>query len=280
MRRLNPISSIAIVTLIAWNAMSGPISAALPQTGDRDSVDLSNFKTVTWTVGGVARKALVYAPPSAGQKRALVFGFHGHGGNSAKAARSFALQRYWPQAVCVYPQGLPTAAPSDPEGKQSGWQGYVGHHGDRDLAFFDAMLKTLIADYQIDEKQVYASGFSNGGYFTYALLAARADRFAALAPIAATLNSKDHFPQALPILHVVGEKDRLVSFAAQQKSLEQLRQLNSCEPEGKRVGKWCVEYHSNSGTPVVVFIHPGEHEIPKDAPEAIVRFFQSHPKPD
>ena len=77
-----------------------------------------------WTIDGAAREALVYAPSreSSGAPP-LVFGFHGHGGSSQNAARSFRIHELWPEAVVVYPQGLPTPGRlTDPEGKKAGWQ--------------------------------------------------------------------------------------------------------------------------------------------------------------
>jgi polyhydroxybutyrate depolymerase len=157
-----------------------------------------------------------------------------------------------------------------------GWQKYAGDQSDRDLAFFDAMLKTMIAEYQIDENRIYACGHSNGGYFCYVLLPARGDVLAAVAPIAAALdvrNFKDQKPK--PVFHVAGERDPLVKYAAQEKTIEQLRKLNGCDPEGKTVGK-VVEYTSKSGPPVVVWLHSGGHEIPAGSLERITEFFQQH----
>jgi len=33
----------------------------------------------------------------------------------------------------------------------------------KDLAFFDALLKKLTADYKIDPDRIYVTGMSNGG---------------------------------------------------------------------------------------------------------------------
>ena len=65
----------------------------------------------TWMVDGVEQHALVAVPspaPTAATPTPLVFVFHGHGGRSAAAARGFRLHELLPQAVVVYPQGLPT----------------------------------------------------------------------------------------------------------------------------------------------------------------------------
>src|SRR5882672_8838523 len=59
-----------------------------------------------WTVDGVVREALVYAAPRAKTEASpVVFAFHGHGGTMNNAARTFAYQALWPDAIVVYPQG-------------------------------------------------------------------------------------------------------------------------------------------------------------------------------
>jgi polyhydroxybutyrate depolymerase len=253
----------------------GVAAAQTRPTADNAGARTPEPKKVTWKVGNVTREAIVYAPAMTCKKRPLVFGFHGHGGRAEFAARKFAFHRLWPDAVCVYPQGLPTPTPViDPDGKRTGWQKYVGDQANRDVQFFDAMLKTLIAEYQIDEKRVYVSGHSNGGYFTYVLAVARGDKLAAIAPVAAALSLRDYANlKPVPVLHVAGKNDPLVKLRVQERTIKQVRQVNGCDPQGKPAGPWCTRYTSRSGPPVVAYVHPGRHEVPADAPKRIVQFF-------
>ena len=194
------------------------------------------------------------------------------------AARMFAYHRHWPEAVVVYMQGLPTPGRlTDPEGKKAGWQHSLGDQKDRDLHFFDAVLETLKTKYKIDDQRVYATGHSNGGGFTYLLWAARGDVFAAVAPSAAVPSKhfKDLKPK--PVLHVAGEKDTLVKFEWQQRAMEELKKLNGCEG-GQAWGKFATLYPSRKGTPVVTYIHPGDHKFPGDVPPVVVKFFKEHSK--
>src|SRR5688500_1798573 len=102
-----------------------------------------------WKTDAGERRALVHLPADAATPAPLVFAFHGHGGTSERAATMFRVHELWPEAVVVYPQGVPTPGRlSDPEGKRNGWQKAAGDHGDRDLAFFDAMFRSLV-----DEKR-------------------------------------------------------------------------------------------------------------------------------
>lgn len=240
--------------------------------------DLSKLKRVTWKIGDLEREALVYVPETSSKEQPppLIFAFHGHGGRAEYSARRFAFHELWPEAVCVYPLGLPTPVPLlDPEGKRSGWQKYVGDQADRDLKFFDAMFATMKLDHHIDPQRVYVAGHSNGGYFTYVLWAARGDELTAVAPVAAGLSIRDFKSQKpKPVLHVAGENDQIVRFGLQERTLQQIRDLNGCDATGKPAGQFCTEYSSEKGPPVVTYIHPGGHEIPDDAPKRIVEFFK------
>ena len=235
-----------------------------------------------WTVDGIVREALVWAPPQAGTNAVpVVFAFHGHGGSMQNAARSFGLHTLWPEAMVVYMQGLNTPGElTDPEGKKSGWQAGVGDQGDRDLKFFDTVLASLRQDYKVDTRRIYATGHSNGGGFTYLLWSARGETFAALAPSAAASVRLLPRIKPKPVLQVAGEKDTLVKFEWQQRTMEALRRLNQCGPGQPWEGeKGCTLYPSKLGKPVVTFIHPGPHVFPANAPAIIVKFFKEHSQP-
>ena len=233
-----------------------------------------------WTVDGTNREALVYAPQQALSNAVpAVFVFHGHGGNMGHMSRSFPVHTLWPEALVVYMQGLPIPGVlTDPEGKKPGWQNAPGVRGDRDLKFFDAVLETLRTAYKIDEKHVFATGHSNGGGFVYLLWAERPYAFAAFAPCAAATRQLSQL-KPRPALHLAGEKDTLVKFEWQQRMIEGLRKVNGCSGPGRPWGANATLYASASGAPLVAFVHPGGHELPKDAPEQIVRFFREQMRP-
>ncbi len=232
-----------------------------------------------WKVGDVTRDALVFPPSKKGDAAPpLVFAFHGHGGTSQNASKTFKFQDEWPEAVVVYMQGLPTPGKTDPDGKKPGWQKTVGDQEDRDLKFFDAVLATMKEKYKIDEKRLYVTGHSNGGGFTYLLFAARPDLFAAIAPSAAGVGGlkglKDVKP--IPVMHIAGEKDDVVPFEAQKKTMDGVKEYNGCEAEGKEWAKGCTIYASSKDAPLVSFIHGGTHKYPAEAPALIVKFFKEH----
>ncbi|MBI1312315.1 prolyl oligopeptidase family serine peptidase [bacterium] len=197
------------------------------------------------------------------------------------ADRSFGLQNHWPEAIVVYMQGVPTPGQlTDPEGKRNGWQSSIGDQGDRDLKFFDAVLKTLREKYKVDNSRIYSTGHSNGGGFTYLLWVARGEQFAAFAPCAAVNRAfLKQPPEPRPILHIAGTHDALVKFAWQERMIDTVRRHNACSSEGTEWASDCTLYPSEKDAPVVTMIHNGTHKYPPEAPPLIVKFFKEHQKP-
>jgi polyhydroxybutyrate depolymerase len=239
---------------------------------------MDGFHKLSVMVDGLERTALVYVPPAAKTNSSpLVFVFHGHGGNSQQVARGFHIEREWPEAIVVYPQGLATPGQlSDAQGKQPGWQGSVGAQGDRDLKFFDALLAQLKQDYAVDSRRIYCTGHSNGGGFTYLLWLARGNIFAAVAPSAAATKSAGELSPK-PALIIGGEEDSLVKFSWQKLTMDAVRKVNGCAATGESWDKQCTLYPSKSGTPLVTFIFSGGHQFHPAAPALIVKFFKQHP---
>jgi polyhydroxybutyrate depolymerase len=266
------LTALALFTSTFFSHADTPVAA---KTGDF---------TLTWQVDGVTREGLLHIPESAKTKPApIIFAWHGHGGTMRHALNSFGYDKLWPEAISVYLQGLNTPGRLvDPEGKKPGWQGILGDQGDRDLKFFDIVLAQLKRDYKIDERRIYSTGHSNGGGFTYLLWQHRGDVFAAMAPSAAFLPpARGPQLKPLPVLHVAGETDPLVKFSWQKLMMDRLIKLNDCgAPHPWGDAKFCTEYTSPKGHPVVTCIHPGDHTFFKDAPALIVKFFKSHAKPD
>ncbi len=239
----------------------------------------ASSETLRLTVADTPREALVFAPQAKSAGAApVVFAFHGHGGNMRNAARTFHLETLWPEAIVVYPQGLLTRSPRDPQGKRPGWQGTPGSDDDRDLKFFDALLAAVKEKWKVDERRIYATGHSNGAVFTYLLWSTRADVLAAVAPSAAP--SRAPLAQPLPAFHIAGEQDRIAPFALQQATIAEVKRLNGCRERGEQWADQCTLYASDKEAPLVTLIHPGGHTFLKEAPALMVRFFQEHTRQD
>jgi polyhydroxybutyrate depolymerase len=239
--------------------------------------------TMTWTVDGVPRTALVFAPqPTAvGGPSPLIFAFHGHGGTSQTAALGMHFQTLWPEAIVVYPQGLKTPSMVDPSGNFPGWQVELGQVslGDRDLKFFDAMLSGLKQQFSVDDKRIYATGFSNGASFSYLLWVERGKELAAFGICAGRLWPSEHLTLPRPVSVIAGKADQTVPFAMQEQTIETALQVDHAAGPGEQCAPLCKFYPSPLFTPVVTWIHLGAHVYPPWAPPAFVEFFKKHKLP-
>lgn len=241
----------------------------------------AQLREQVWLVEGGERSALVARPANSdGRPAPLVFVFHGHGGSSRQAARSFRLHELWPEACVVYPQGLPTpGALTDPEGRRSGWQMRAGAQDDRDLKFFDLLREGFAGEAEVDAARVFATGHSNGGAFVYLLWAERHEVLRAVAPSGAILAGRDARLRPLPALHVAGMRDALVKFSWQERMMDRILEVNRGGGRGPSVpGEATYPPKGEGGAETVLFLYDDGHRLPPEAGERIASFFRRRVK--
>ncbi|HWA83970.1 MAG TPA: dienelactone hydrolase family protein [Fimbriimonadaceae bacterium] len=241
-------------------------------------VALQSQKIETFNVNGVQREATVVAPTAGSGPAPLVFVFHGHGGNMRNAQRTMTVDKLWPEAIVVYPQGLPSKGKTDPQGVRNGWQQNPRDENGRDLAFFDAILASMKKEFKVDTKRIYVTGHSNGGRFTYLLWAERGDTFAAVAPCSSPAIGLIRNLKPKPAFVTAGEQDKIVSFQSQEFSINAIRRILRTDPaKAKKSGYTTLEPGPN-GMELGMYIFPGPHSYPSDAVAQAVEFFKRHPK--
>lgn len=109
----------------------------------------------------------------------VIFVYHGLGGNIGDMLdgdsnlRPFADDR---GALLVVPQGADF-------GGSPGWDAVNAPPRNRDIQLFDDLLTCVGEQYVVDPERVYATGMSNGGLMTGALMAQRSEVLAAAAPM-------------------------------------------------------------------------------------------------
>jgi polyhydroxybutyrate depolymerase len=105
-----------------------------------------------------------------------------------------------------------------------GWRGAVFHTWNAgalfpllslgmpdDLQFVDRMLEDLGQQVPIDQKRLYACGFSSGAMFTYRLAIERPGRFAAVGSVEGALPTSLPCPnRATSVIHIQGMSDKIV----------------------------------------------------------------------
>lgn len=233
----------------------------------------ASAQVMRWQVDGETRQGIIYAQSAASEDvpRPVVLSFHGRG-DTMRNFQYTDTHVAWPEAIVIYFQGLSTG------GGLPGWQAGKGADGDRDLKLVDVALAWLRETYNVDDDRIYATGFSNGGMFTYLLWAERPGVFAAYAPVAGRLRPSVEPTQPRPIFHVAGRRDRQVDFADQEAAIASAVDVNDVAGAATSCGDGCTLYGAERAAPVMSWIHPGGHVYPRDTSERIVSFFRDHPR--
>jgi len=81
-----------------------------------------------------------------------------------------------------------------------------------------------------------------------------------------------------PLFHSASEKDPIVAYAMQKRTIDRVKKLDGCDDKGKEWAKGCTQYSSKNGPPVVVHLHDEGHKYPEGVPELIVKFFKEQVK--
>ncbi len=233
---------------------------------------------MTFDVNGVRRTAVVVAPVDSPQPAPLVFVFHGHGGSGARIERKFDIEGLWPDAIVVYPDGLVGhQGRTDPKGVKPGWQTRLGERGDRDLAFYDAMLSTLTSKLSVDSSRVFVMGHSNGSAFVSLLLNQRGDAIAATANLSGQPSARllDSDP-VRPMFMAMGEHDPIVPYANQKKSIPIAERKLGVDPSTATVNGYLRAERGPGDLELDTYIYPGGHAPPPEVPGLVVTFFKRH----
>jgi polyhydroxybutyrate depolymerase len=163
------------------------------------------------TSEGVERTYFVYTPTARIQYPApVVLAFHGGGGTAHSMDKlTGGITK------CADDNGFVVVFP---EGVSKCWNDgrtVNRKHGLNDVGFISKMCDRLIEDGIADGKRIYATGISNGGFFSQYLALQIPERIAAVASVAATLSDlhepmMTHKPVA--VMYILGVEDPLVPY--------------------------------------------------------------------
>jgi polyhydroxybutyrate depolymerase len=160
---------------------------------------------------GLIRKYLLYIPDSLEQvdNAPLVLVFHGGFGSGKRIAGRVGMNAIADREkfIVAYPDAVDRHWNDGRSTTASGAD---------DVAFILALIERIRQTYSIDEKRIYASGLSNGGYLTTRLACESSDVIAAFAPVISTmpvpLNVNCKPGQPVPVMMINGRDDPLVPW--------------------------------------------------------------------
>ena len=219
-----------------------------------------------------ARRTFVVRSAAEGDPKAaapVVFALHPFGMNAQYMQARAPIGRSWPAAITIFPDGLGRGggnmAPS--------WQGRPGELGDRDLAFFDAMLQWLDEKGCIDKARVFVLGYSNGAGLAYLLACERRAAVAGVAIAAGRLGCQPAASKPVIMSHGVG--DGTIGYESAIESSKAWATANGCAAPPRPGVPGCVQGQSCSGAAVTLCTHGGGHEYDVSFTKAAAEFFKS-----
>ncbi len=163
-------------------------------------------------VGGVPRTYLAYIPAGyRGAAMGMVVAFHGSGGTSADMALAsgLSLQAEPANYVAVYPQGLGETWNTGGDNRA-----FLERSTADDIAFTAAVMAEVRRAVAVDDKRIYAAGFSKGAMFAYYVTCKMPGVFAAVAAVSGPMLTQPCTPSAdASVLHIHGTVDQNVPFA-------------------------------------------------------------------
>jgi polyhydroxybutyrate depolymerase len=181
---------------------------------DEDGI-ITGLQTKTFSHDNVNRNYLVYIPNSYDSEidYPLMFLFHGFGGIASQFMNTADMRDLAESKnfIVVYPQGLDLANTG------SHWNCSNPSADNKsdvdDIGFIENLIDQLLIDYPvIDNKRIYAAGYSNGGFMSY-YLACNSNKFAAIGSVAGTMlddsyqNCNAQFPTAMINIHGTDDFD-------------------------------------------------------------------------
>ena len=191
---------LALAFTLVWTAAS----AAGPwhrQARSRDGESRSI------SVGEDKRTYILHLPARHDSSRPLplVLAFHGGSGTGPGMARLTDFDEIADREgfAVAYPNGI-----------DRHWNDFRQLSKTDDVSFIRALIDYLVSEEHIDPKRVYATGISNGGFFSSTLACELTDKIAAIAAVAATMGEgePEHCVPSRPIsvLYMHGSEDPIV----------------------------------------------------------------------
>jgi polyhydroxybutyrate depolymerase len=279
--------SVLLVSVLAGTATAraGEAVPTRASVGCRlDQIDRGRRLTGSVEGGGVRRAYILDVPDSVQPHvpAPLLLDFHGfgHSGAGVWSVSGFRDLATRAAFITVYPEGLPVRLTIRGEEQTGpGWE-ISTVDGNRDLAFVRALLDDLERRYCVDRARIFATGFSNGAFFSALLGCVMADRIAAVAPVSGGPLRVPCAPgRGVPILIQHGRQDPLIPVDAARTARDDWLKVDHCaadpkQPDGPACERWTA---CRAGAVVEYCEEDFMHTWPPQATARVWDFLQQHP---
>ncbi|MCH2560672.1 MAG: alpha/beta hydrolase-fold protein [Pseudomonadales bacterium] len=174
--------------------------------------ELENTQFCTLSIGGLMREFYLHLPENYSDQvppLPVLISLHG-GGDYADANMAYSGFRQLADQnsfVTIYPQGAIYE-----EKNSTGWN--TEFEGVDDITFLESVIDWTIENFNVQPKEFYAAGFSNGAFMAYHMACNLSHKIAAVAPVAGLMGITTYETcnpiHSMSIIHLHGELDNVI----------------------------------------------------------------------
>jgi poly(3-hydroxybutyrate) depolymerase len=170
-------------------------------------------QTESFMVAGVSRNYIKYVPAGISNPP-LVFNIHGYNMDAASERGMCQMDKIADRDkfIIVYPNAI-----------NKSWD----LSGPNDFAFILAIIDTIDARHHIDRNRIYAAGFSQGGFMSFALACKYADIFTAIGPVSGLQSGACTPTRPVPVMLIFGTDD-VATTSSFMSSVKTWLTINKC----------------------------------------------------
>ncbi|MDZ4773855.1 MAG: PHB depolymerase family esterase [Planctomycetota bacterium] len=216
---LRTIGIVAAVLVLYAGACA--VRREIRNRGNTRIVSDAQVTTISLTIDGTERRALVHVPSGADATATLplVLMLHGAGGTAEMALveTAFVARSDAHQFIVAFPEatrpdaGKPAAFGSnDPTWNDGSGRFHSGQRNVADVEFIARLLDEIESRYSVDRSRIFVAGFSNGASMAFRIGIELSDRIAAVAPVAGALWIREpKCARPVSLLYITGTADSL-----------------------------------------------------------------------
>lgn len=188
------------------------LNSSVPSCSNYSSIE--NTQYCSFTKDDLTREFYIYVPSGYSENISpvsVLFSLHG-GGDYAEANMQYSGFKEHADTdtfIIIYPQGSYYK-----DKGTTGWNTEEG--GVNDVAFIESIIDWTGNNFNVQLNEVYAAGFSNGGFMAYHLACYLSAKIAAIAPVAGLMGNYTYNTcsplQPTPLAHIHGLQDDIISI--------------------------------------------------------------------
>jgi poly(3-hydroxybutyrate) depolymerase len=226
----------------------------------------------TFDVGGSTREYILRLPEGydAAKPNRIIFAFHGASGSAVQVDNGD------PPRSDLEPTGPYFGIKEEADQQTIFVAGQAGGGWSAsDIDYVQALLDRLEGQLCIDERRIFATGFSMGAMMTITVACSLSDIFRAVAPMSGALqNGCPEGGQHIAYWSSHGTNDPTIDISQGEDARDEFVQRNHCQPDTAPTDpEGCVSYQGcDAGYPVHWCPFDGVHEPPPFSGSAIWAF--------